>query len=155
MNLENNLQNNFFIKKIIYSDQKCGTFQQIFREKILVFLLLLFPLLCFTNKSQGNGVCAKKSASGSTTAFLVFGSPLVCFTNHSIMVFGQKVSIQVPHHQSFLRALCILAIETSLQNCSQQVRRTHSSRLPFKFKFYSTGWFLRRSSTSSGTKSQP
>ena len=100
--------------------------------------------------SKSGGKAQNKYKENKTQKRGSTDSPLLCFTNHSIMVFGK-----VHHHQSFLQALCILAIETNLQICSQQVWRTHSSRLPFKLKFYSTGWFLRRSSTSSGTKSQP
>ena len=119
-------------------------------EKKNCFFCFCFSLCSVLLTSHKAMVSGKKVSIWSTTAFLAFGSPLLSFTNHSIMVFhlGPSPSIIPP-------SLCILAIETSLQNCSQQVRRTHSSRLPFKFKFYSTGWFLRRSSTSSGTKSQP
>ena len=113
-------------KKIIYSDQKCRTLNRYFREKILFFLLLLFPLLCSTKKTQGNAVCAKKSASGSTTAFLAFGFPLLCFTNHSIMLFGKKVGTWVHLHQSFLQALCIVAIDVG-------GGRTHSHYSSLKY----------------------
>ena len=124
-----------------------GHSNRYFREKKLLFLLLLFPLLCFTNKSQGNGVWQKSQHLGPPQLFW----PLVplCFV---LLTTQLWCFIWVHHHQSFLQALCIVAIETSLQFCSQQVWRTHF-RLPFKF--YSTGWLLRRSSTSSSTKAQP
>ena len=53
-------------KKLYIPTRNVGHFNRYFREKILFFLLLLFPLLCSTKKTQGNAVCAKKSASGKS-----------------------------------------------------------------------------------------
>ena len=46
-----------------------GHSNRYFREKKLLFLLLLFPLLCFTNKSQGNGVWQKSQHLGPPQLF--------------------------------------------------------------------------------------
>ena len=95
-------------------------------EKFFCFFCFCFSL-CFVLLTSHKAMClAKKSASGSTTAFLAFGFPLLCFTNHSIMLFGKKVGTWVHLHQSFLQALCIVAIDVG-------GGRTHSHYSSLKY----------------------